>query len=137
MVRPPATIKAALLVGFLVIFTVWLASTYYFTGRLAESQAQSAAIHARYARGQELLFAVRSQVFLGSIYVRDALVEINQPSTAAGGRDQLRNLQAQTNQELHQYKTIDSVVDNATWTRLEDERRDYWDTAVQVVAPES
>ena len=99
MVRPPATIKAALLAGFLVIFTMWLASTYYFTGRLAESQAQSAAIHARYARGQELLFAVRSQVLLGSIYVRDALIEINQPSTAAAvARDQLSHLQAQVNQ---------------------------------------
>src|SRR5437899_10016778 len=123
MLSPPRTIKASLLSGVLVIFAVWLASTSYFTRRLAETQEQSAAIHARYARGQELLFAVRSQVLLGSIYVRDALVEINQPSTAAGARDQLRNLQAQTNQELHQYRTIDSVVDNATWTRLEDAPR--------------
>jgi signal transduction histidine kinase len=135
MVRPPATIKAALFAGFLVIFTVWLASTYYFTGRLVESQAQSAAIHARYARGQELLFAVRSQVLLGSIYVRDALLEMNQPSTAATvARDQLRSLQAQVNQELEQYKTLDAVVEGATWTRLEDELRDYWEAAVRLVA---
>jgi hypothetical protein len=49
----PRTIKAALLAGFLVIFAVWLGSTFYFTDRLARAQVQSAAIHARYARGQD------------------------------------------------------------------------------------
>lgn len=138
MMRPPKTIKAALLIGFLVIFAVWLASTSYFTGRLADTQERSAAIHARHARGQELLFAVRSQVLLGSIYVRDALIETNESSTAAAvARDQLRTLQAQVNQELEQYKAIDSVDDNAGWTQLEDELRDYWEAAVLLVAPEA
>jgi len=133
--RPPRTIKAALLTGFLVIFTVWLASTAYFTEHLAETQARSAAIHARHTRGQELLFAVRSQVLLGSIYVRDALIEINQSLTGApSARDQLRSLQAQVSQELEQYRAIDSVNDGAAWKQLEDELRDYWDAAVRLVA---
>ena len=137
MMRPPRTIKAALLAGFLVIFTVWLASTYYFTARLAETQARNAAIHARHARGQELLFAVTSQVLLGSIYVRDALVELGQSSRdAAVARDQLRSLQAQVSRELEQYKAIDSGDDGAEWTRLEGELRDYWEAAVKVVTPE-
>src|SRR5207247_329423 len=137
MVRPPRTIKAALLTGFMVIFTVWLASTAYFTEHLVETQERSAAVHGRYTRGQELLFAVRSQVLLGSIYLRDALVESNQSSTGAPrARDQLRNLQAQVNQELEQYKAIDSVDDSAAWTRLEDELRDYWDAAVRLVTLE-
>ena len=75
MVRPPATIRTALLAGFLVIVVVWMGSTFYFTGRLAESQARSAAIQSRLARGQELLFAIQNQVLFGSIYVRDALME--------------------------------------------------------------
>ena len=133
--RPPRTIKAALLTGFLVIFTVWLASTAYFTEHLAETQARSAAIHARHTRGQELLFAVRSQVLLGSICVRDALIEINQSLTGApSARDQLRSLQAQVSQELEQYRAIDSVNDGAAWKQLEDELRDYWDAAVRLVA---
>jgi len=136
-VRPPRTIKTALLAGFLVIFTVWLASTSYFTRHLADSQARSAGIHARFVRGQELLFAVRSQVLLGSIYVRDALIEVNEPSTAAAAaRDQLRTLQAQVNQELSQYGAIDTAVDGPSWTRLEDELRDYWEAAVRLVASE-
>jgi signal transduction histidine kinase len=137
MMRPPRTIKAALLTGFLVIFTVWLASTAYFTEHLSETQAQSAAIHARYTRGQELLFAVRSQVLLGSIYLRDALVESDRSSTGAGpARDQLRSLQAQVNQELEQYRAIDAVDNGAAWTQLKDELRAYWDAAVRLAALE-
>ena len=122
--------------GFLVILAVWLASTLYFTRRLSETQERSAAIHARYTRGQELLFAIRSQVLLGSIYVRDALFETSQSlPDAAPIRDQLRGLQAQVNQEIEQYKTIASADEGATWNRLEDELREYWDAAVQVVSP--
>jgi signal transduction histidine kinase len=138
MMRPPRTIKAALLIGFLVIFTVWLASTAYFTEYLTETQERSAAIHARYAKGQELLFAVRGQVLLGSIYVRDALIEANQPSSEAlRARDQLRSLQAQVKQELEQYEAIDSVDNGAAWMQLEDELRDYWDAALRLVPLET
>ena len=134
MVRAPATIRTALLGGFMVIFAVWLASTFYFTERLAESQARSAAIQSRFARGQELLFAIQNQVLLGSIYVRDALIEANDPTMARTARDQLRALQLQVEQELTQYEASDSVVDVAAWNRLETELRDYWDSAVQLVA---
>src|SRR5215831_9089095 len=100
MVRAPATIRTALLAGFMVIFAVWLASTFYFTERLAESQSRNAAIQSRFARGQELLFAIQNQVLLGSIYVRDALIEVNDPAMAATARSQLKSLQAQVKQEL-------------------------------------
>lgn len=137
MMRPPRTIKAALLTGFLVIFAIWLATAAYFTEHLAETQARSAAIHARYTRGQELLFAVRSQVLLGSIYVRDALIETNKSTTETRPvRDQLRGLQIQVSQELEQYRMIDSVDEGAAWRRLEDELRDYWDAAVRLVTLE-
>jgi signal transduction histidine kinase len=137
LMRPPKTVKASLLAGFLVIFAVWLASTFYFTGRLAETQERSAAIHARYTKAQELLFAIRTEVLLGSIYVRDALIETTQsPTEAATARDQLRSLQEQVNRELEQYRAMDSVEEGATWTRLEHELRDYWDAAVRVVMPQ-
>jgi signal transduction histidine kinase len=138
MMHPPRTIKAALLAGFLVIFAVWLASTFYFSKRLTDTQERSAAIQARYARGQELLFAVRSQVLLGSIYVRDALIQTNQSSAGAAViGDQLRSLQAEVNRELEQYKAIDPAADSTGWTQLEHELRDYWEAAVLLVAHQS
>jgi signal transduction histidine kinase len=137
MVRPPTTIRAALLAGFLVILGVWLASAFYFTSYLASSQARNADTQTRFARGQELLFAVRSQVLLGSIYLRDALIEGNNLSAKETAVDQLRSFQRQVRQELDQYRAIDSVVDGADWARLEKELDDYWEAAVGLVAPES
>src|SRR6185436_7117888 len=136
MIGRPTTIRAALLAGFLVILGVWLASAFYFTSYLASSQARSADMQTRFARGQELLFAVRSQVLLGSIYLRDALIEETGPS-AESGVGQLRGFQRQVRQELEQYRAIDSLVDAAAWARLEKELEDYWEAAVGLVTPGS
>jgi len=133
----PRTIKAALLAGFLVIFAVWLGSTVYFTDRLARAQAQSAAIHARYARAQDLLFALQSQVLLGSIYVRDALVADHDSTGATAAREQLRALQLQVKQELAQYDAVEPGSHRAAWSRLETEVQNYWEAAVRLVAPAS
>jgi signal transduction histidine kinase len=134
MMHPPRTVNAALLLGFLVIFAVWLASTSYFTRRLDDAQERSAAMQGRHARGQELLFEIRSQVLLGSIYVRDALIETTESSAAAAARDQLRLLHTQMKRELEQYRTIDSI-DDANWKQLEQELRDYWEAAALLVSP--
>jgi len=120
----------------MLIFTVWLTSTYYVTGRLAEAQARSASIYAQFLRDQELLFTISRQVLLGSVYVRDALIESAEQS-AAVAHYQIRNLQAQVERELEHYETIDSSVDAAAWRRLEKELRDYWETAARLTAPES
>jgi len=134
VMQRPRTIKAALLAGFLVIFAVWLGSTFYFTERLASAQAQSAAIHARFARGQELLFALQSQVLLASIYVRDAIVEDESP-VATTARAQLRALQLQVAQELQQYDAVEPQNHGAAWSRLKAEVQNYWDAAVRLAAP--
>src|SRR3990172_2362646 len=81
------TIRAALLLGFGATFGIWLAAGYYFTRRISDIETRTAAINARYIQAQELLSTVRTQVLLGSVYVRDALLE---PSSAAAGyRDRI------------------------------------------------
>jgi signal transduction histidine kinase len=122
-----------LLIGFLVIFSIWLASTVYFTRQLAESHAQGVAIQARFARGQELLFAVRSQVLLGSIDLRDALIEAHESSVAATARDKLLAFEAQVKQELEQYTGLQPAIDVAVWNRLQKELEDYWQAAIRLV----
>ena len=131
----PRTIKAALLGGFLVIFAIWLGSTFYFTERLARAQEQSAAIHARFARGQDLLFALQSQVLLASIYVRDAIVEDDDSPLATTARDQLRALQLQVKQELEQYDAVEPANHGDAWSRLRAEVESYWDAAVRLASP--
>jgi signal transduction histidine kinase len=126
MLRLPRTVTGALLAGFIAIFALWLASTYYVLAGFAASEAQRAATYARFLRGQELLFAVSNQVLLGSVAVRDALIEGTDQS-AGLAHDQLRSLQAQVERELEQYKSIGSVVDAVVWARLEEELRTYWE----------
>jgi signal transduction histidine kinase len=73
-------------------------------------------------------------VLLGSIYVRDALIDSDE-RTAQAARDQIRALQADVARELQQYEaTVDSPVEPADWKRLEEEVRDYWNTAVRLAA---
>lgn len=128
-----------MLAGFMVIFALWMASAYYVTQRGVELRAGSREVHARFLRGQELLFSIQSQVLLGSVHLRDlrdALREANAHS-ATVAREQLRQLQAGVAQDLAQYRSIDSAVDTTTWRHLERELREYWEAVVQLSAQES
>src|SRR5688572_31300881 len=69
------TVKAAVLAGFGVTLGLWLLVGYQVTGRMADVEQRSAALNVRYMQAQELLATVRSQVLLGSVYVRDALLD--------------------------------------------------------------
>src|SRR5688572_28311657 len=80
------TIKAALVLGFGATFGLWLVAGYYFTQRMADVQRESAAVNARYMQGQELLSTVRTQVLMGSIHVRDALLDPDSATVATSRR---------------------------------------------------
>jgi signal transduction histidine kinase len=69
------TIRAALVLGFGLTLGLWLFAGSYFTRRVAEFQRDAASINSRYIRSQEVLTTVRSQVLLGSLSVRDALLD--------------------------------------------------------------
>jgi signal transduction histidine kinase len=69
------TIRTALVLGFGLTLGLWLFAGSYFTRRVAEFQRDAAAINSRYIRSQEVLTTVRSQILLGSLSVRDALMD--------------------------------------------------------------
>jgi hypothetical protein len=99
------TIKAALLLGFGLTFGIWLFAGSYFSERIGEVERRAAAINARYMQAQELLSTVRAQVLLGSVYVRDALLDPN-PATAADYRQRLEETYRAVNQALQQYVPV-------------------------------
>jgi hypothetical protein len=82
------TIKAALFLGFGLTFGLWIFAGYQFTRRMGEVERDAAAINRRYMHAQELLSTVRAQVLIGSVYVRDALLDPN-PASADAYRRQL------------------------------------------------
>src|SRR5678815_419944 len=99
------TIKAALLLGFGLTFGLWVFVGYHFTQRIAEVQREAAEINARYIHAQELLSTVRAQVLLGSVYVRDALLDPN-PGSADDYRRQLGQTYRAIDDALQQYVPI-------------------------------
>ena len=69
------TLKAALLLGFGLTLGLWVFTGYDIASRLNAMQQEATLVTARYTRAQELLSTVRAQVLLGSVYVRDALLD--------------------------------------------------------------
>src|SRR6476660_5969886 len=114
------TIKTTLLLGFGLTLTIWLAAGYYFTRRLGDTEARSVAINARYLRAQELLSTVRAQVLVGSVYVRDALLDPH--PDAAEYRRELETAYDSVRRALQDYvPVLDSQSERQRVARLQAE----------------
>jgi signal transduction histidine kinase len=131
------TIKAALLLGFGLTFGLWVFVGYHFTQRIAEVQREADEINARYIRAQELLSTVRAQVLLGSVYVRDALLDPD-PTTADNYRRQLQDTYRAVVDALDQYvPVVDSPAERERVARLHNEIDDFRSTVMEVLSTDS
>jgi signal transduction histidine kinase len=131
------TIRAALFLGFGLIGGIWLFAGYYFAGRMADLERRSAAINARYMRAQDLLTAVRGHVLMGSVYVRDALLDPD-PATADDYRRQLEESYHAADKALQQYvPVVDAPVEQERIVRLRSEIGDFRRTLLEVLSTDS
>jgi len=99
------TIKAALLLGFGLTLCLWLFSGYWLSARMTRARDDAASINQRYRHAQELLSTARAQVLLGSVYVRDALLDPG-PTTLAEYRRQLESTYTAIDEALAGYVPI-------------------------------
>jgi signal transduction histidine kinase len=130
-------IRAALFLGFGLIVGIWLFAGYYFTRRIADVERQAAAINARYMHAQELLSTVRAQVLLGSVYVRDALLDPDL-ATATDYRRHLEDSYKTVDQALQQYvPVVDSDAEREQVTQLRGEIGDFRRTMLAVLATDA
>ena len=131
------TIKAALLLGFGLTFGLWVFVGYHFTERITEVQREAEDINARYIHAQEQLSTVRAQVLLGSVYVRDALLDPD-PGTADAYRRQLQDTYREVVNALDQYvPVVDSPAERERVGRLHKEIDDFRSTMMEVLATDS
>jgi signal transduction histidine kinase len=127
------TFRAALFIGFGLIVGIWLLAGYYSTRRIADVERQAAAINARYMRAQELLSTVRAQVLLGSVFVRDALLDPD-VSAAPDYRRQLESSYHTIDEALQQYvPVLDSEMERTEVARLRGEIADSRRTMLDVL----
>ncbi len=131
------TIKAALFLGFGLIGGVWLFAGYSFAGRMADLERRSIAINARYMRAQDLLTTARGQVLMGSVYVRDALLDPD-PATAADYRRRLEESYRATDAALQQYvPVVDAPVERERIDKMRREIGEFRRTLLEVLATDS
>jgi len=126
--------RAAVFAGFGLVAGIWLFAGYYFSGRMAELEERSTAINARYTRAQDLLTTVRGQVLMGSIYVRDALLDPN-PATADEYRRQLEESYRTADEALQGYvPVVDVPGERLRIARLRREIDEFRKTLLEVLS---
>ena len=73
--RDPGSVRAALLAGFAIVFGLWLLWGYQLVHSLQRIEQNVTIVHESYVRGERTLSKVRTNILLGSIYLRDALID--------------------------------------------------------------
>jgi signal transduction histidine kinase len=128
------TIKATILLGFGLTFGLWIFASYQFTRRISDVERKAAAVNARYMRAQELLSTVRAQILIGSVYVRDALLDPT-PGSAGAYRQQLQVSYRAIDQALEQYvPVLDSSLERERVGRLRRGIDEFRATMLDVLA---
>lgn len=131
------TIRTVLLVGFGLMFGLWIFAGYQVTQRLQRAQRDSAAVSARYQHAQELLASVRNQVIEASVLLRDALLD---PAQAAqeGHHKDIGRAYAAIDSLLMQYVPfLDSASEREQVARLRAEIADSRSASLEVLATDS
>ncbi|HVH29825.1 MAG TPA: sensor histidine kinase [Vicinamibacterales bacterium] len=128
------TIRAALFLGFGLTLGLWVWAGYQFTQRIADVQRDAAQTNGQYTRAQDLLSTVRAQLLLGSVYVRDALLDPN-PQASDEYRRQLQETYTEAVEALEQYVPVeDSAMIRERVNRLHDEIETFRSTLLEVLA---
>jgi hypothetical protein len=131
--RSGSPIRRILLLGFGAIFALWLISAYALRQRVIEADSHVAAITTEFTDGEDVLSAVREQVLLSSVVVRDAALD-NRPDSVSSQREQLRAIREEVERRLQGYlPRVDSEVEREHWTRLRAELDEYWASLSPVV----
>jgi signal transduction histidine kinase len=123
---PASTIRGALTAGFAVVFVLWGASGYELVRSLRDVDRRLEASRDDFQRGHEVLATVRTSVLLGSIYLRDALID-RTPASYDHYRTALLRVRDDVEQVLPVYvPLIGSPVERQHWENLHVELQNYW-----------
>ncbi len=131
------TIRAALFVGLALTLGLWLLAANRVTRRIAEVEGKATAINARYMRAQDLLSNVRTQTLLGSVFVRDALLDPGLNS-AALDRERFEDTYRAADRALRQYvPVLDSQAERDGIEGLRHEIEDFRRAMLEVLGTDS
>jgi len=116
----------ALVTGFAIVFALWLAWGYQLTRSLERIEEHNARMYDAHMRGEQTLMKVRTNVLLGSIYLRDAIIDSATPHHLYY-REELARLRDEVEQALRSYlPDVTSSVERDHWVRLQTEVAEFW-----------
>ena len=126
--RPAFSTRVALATGFAIVFGLWLLWGYQLGRSLQDIERSVATVHEEYVRGEQTLSKVRTNVLLGSIYLRDALIDNGSPRRDYY-RSELSRLRAEVEASLTTYvPEVTSVVERQHWSLLQAELSEFWES---------
>ena len=129
------TIRGALVVGFAIVFGLWLLSGYELVRSLRDVERRVTDVHDSMLRGEQVLDTVRTSVLLGSIYLRDALIDTGSPSREYY-REELDKIRADVERVLPAYlPEVESEVEREHWATLQTRLDQYWASREVAFAP--
>ena len=135
-VRPPSTIRGALVAGFVAVFSLWTFSGYDLVRGLAQLETRVAEARTSFVRGEQVLSTIRTSVLLGSVYLRDALVDSG-AVTRQYYRDELKQIRDDIGVQLPAYaQDVHSPLERQQWALLQTELHDYWASLDEVFGPD-
>lgn len=121
-------LQAAVVLGFILIFGLWVVSGYSLFRRLAELEYRSARLYAQYTRSEESLSRIRTQILLSAIYRRDALLD-TEADTAEYYRQQLQASRDAIDAAFKEYvPVVTTPSERQQWNLLQQEVDEYWET---------
>ena len=120
MTRP----QVALITGFAIVFALWLAWGFQLTRSLDETERNVAAAQNAHLHAEQVLLKVRTNVLLGSIYLRDAIIDGPSPQLESY-RAELRRLRTEVDRAVRSY-TPETPEEQAHWRRLQIELGEFW-----------
>lgn len=131
---PTPRSRGALIVGFAVVFGLWLVSGFEMVRSLRRVEERVTVTRIAFERGEGVLTTVRTSVLLGSVYLRDALLDPS-PATLADYRDKIDQIRAEVEQALPGYlPLVATPAERDQWARLQAELTQYWESREVVLA---
>jgi signal transduction histidine kinase len=123
--RQTASMRVVLLLGFAAVFGLWLVWGSQLVQNLRHIEDNVEDLQRHYVRGEQALSRVRTNVLLGSIYLRDALID-SAPPRQEYYRSDLSRLRDEIEALLGAYLTDVPSAERDRWLRLQEELSDYW-----------
>jgi signal transduction histidine kinase len=124
--RPESSIRGVLIAGFAVVFGLWVLSGYELVRLLRAVEERTAAEHEAAQRAARLLSTIRTNVLLGSIYLRDAIID-NRSVNADGYERELNQIRGEVERLLpRSLVDIASAQEREHWAQLQAELAQFW-----------